>query len=265
MATAGDRKAPATGQAARRFGSVFASPPDGADRFQVSLLGGFRFSVRSDAFLVLPGSSKRLLAFLSLHDRAVARATVAGTLWPAVPEHRAHASLRSALARLDRVARRAVAVTPVSLRLADGVAVDVRHSQALAHRILDRNALVSEADLDRAAVHALSSDLLPDWFEDWVVIEAEDWRQLRLRALEALVGRLIAAGRTREAADAARAAVMAEPLRESARAALIRVQLAERNRAAAVEEFLGYRALLHSELGLEPTPRLHRLIDANRP
>jgi DNA-binding SARP family transcriptional activator len=221
--------------------------------------------VRGNGFLVLPGSSERLLAFLSLRDRAVARTVVAGTLWPAVPEHRAHASLRSALARLDRVARRAVLVSPVNLSLADGVAVDVRDSQALAHRILDRDAPASEADLGPAALRALSSDLLPDRFDDWVVIEAEDWRQLRLRALEALVERLIADGRTRTAAEAARAAVAAEPLRESARAALIRVQLAERNRAAAVEEFVGYRALLHSELGLEPTPRLGRLIAANRP
>jgi hypothetical protein len=79
-------------------------------------------------------------------------------------------------------------------------------------------------------------------------VEAEDWRQLRLHALEALAGRL-----------AASAAVRAEPLRESAHAALIQVHLAEDNQSEALREFTRYRTPLHAELGLEPTPRLCRL------
>jgi DNA-binding SARP family transcriptional activator len=106
----------------------------------------------------------------------------------------------------------------------------------------------------------LSVDLLPGWYDDWVLIEAEDWRQLRLHALEALTRRLIAAGRWGEAADAACAAVRAEPLRESAHAALIQVHLAEGNQSEAMREFTHYRGLLHRELGLEPTQRLCRLV-----
>jgi hypothetical protein len=82
------------------------------------------------------------------------------------------------------------------------------------------------AELGMAAVPVLSADLLPDWYDDWVLLEAEDWRRLRLHALEALAGRLIALGRWGEAANAAGAAVRAEPLRESARAALIQAHLA---------------------------------------
>ena len=98
------------------------------------------------------------------------------------------------------------------------------------------------------------------WYDDWVLSEAEDWRQLRLHALEALADRLTAMGRWGEAADAAGAAVRAEPLRESANAALIRVHLAEGNQSEAVRQFDRYRALLDAELGLEPTPRLRRLV-----
>jgi hypothetical protein len=60
------------------------------------------------------------------------------------------------------------------------------------------------------SVAARSADLLPDWYDDWVPIEAEDWRQLRLHALEVLAGRLMAADRWGEAACAA----AAEPLKE---------------------------------------------------
>jgi DNA-binding SARP family transcriptional activator len=103
-------------------------------------------------------------------------------------------------------------------------------------------------------------DLLPGWYDDWVLSEAEDWRQLRLHALEALADRLTAMGRWGEAADAAGAAVRAEPLRESANATLIKVHLAEGNQSEAVRQFERYRALLLAELGLEPTLRLRRLV-----
>ena len=93
-----------------------------------------------------------------------------------------------------------------------------------------------------------------------MLLEAEDWRQLRLHALEALAVRLIALGRWGEAANAAGAAVRAEPLRESARAALIQAHLAEGNQSEAVREFTRYRTLLDAELGVAPTPRLHELL-----
>jgi len=81
-----------------------------------------------------------------------------------------------------------------------------------------------------------------------------------LHALEALAGHLTTAGRWGEAAGAARAAVRAEPLRESGHVALIQVHLAEGNQAEAVRKFARYRTLLHAELGLEPTPRLRELV-----
>jgi SARP family transcriptional regulator, regulator of embCAB operon len=99
-----------------------------------------------------------------------------------------------------------------------------------------------------------------------VVIEAEDWRQLRVHALEALAGKLTIRGRWGEAAGAAGAAVRAEPLRESAHAALIQVHLAEGNQSQALRQFARYRSSLQAELGLEPTPRLRQLIqDLQRP
>ena len=110
-----------------------------------------------------------------------------------------------------------------------------------------------QSDLSTAAIVILSSDLLPGWYDDWVLIEAEDWRQIRLHALETLASRLTAAECWGQAADAARAAVRAEPLRESAHAALIQVHLAEGNQSEAMRQFTRYRTLLHAELGLEPT------------
>lgn len=233
---------------------------DTDDPREVSLLGGFLFSVDGDALLGISAGSQRLLAFLALRERTTTRNLVAGSLWPESTDDHANASLRSAVSRLDKPSRQAVQVTAVDLGLAEGVVVDVHHSRSLARRLIDQGAERDDRDIGSAAVSALSGDLLPGWYDDWAVIAAEDWRQLRLHALEAVAERLTAADRLAEAGAAALAAVRTEPLRESARAALIRVHMAQGNQSNAIGEFERYRVLLRAELGLEPTALLSRLL-----
>jgi DNA-binding SARP family transcriptional activator len=153
-----------------------------------------------------------------------------------------------------------ILVASAGLGLAETVAVDLRDAQALAHRLLRPGASVLPADLSSEAVAALSHELLPDWYDDWVVAEAEDWRQLRMTALEALADILIESGRLAEAASAARSAMKVEPLRESAHGSLIRVHIAEGNQSEALRVYDRYRELLMSALSLEPTQRLTSLV-----
>jgi DNA-binding SARP family transcriptional activator len=234
--------------------------PDADGYLMVALLGGFGLFWGS-TLLSVPRASQRLVAFLALQRGMVRRTAVAGSLWPDASEQHASCNLRQTLARLQRTARKALAASKTELGLADDVTVDIRHARALARRLLDPAMTPEQPDLGTAAVAILSAELLPDWDDDWVLLEAEDWRQLRMHALEALAGRLATAGRCGEAAGAACAAVRADPLRESARASLIQVHLAEGNQSEAVREFARYQALLHVDLGLEPTPRLRQLMD----
>ncbi len=141
-----------------------------------------------------------------------------------------------------------------------GVRVDIRESRALAHRLLDPSSEILPSDETAAAVASLSVDLLPGWYDDWVVIENEEWHQLRLHALEAMAAHLTRRGRWAEAVIAALAAIRAEPLRESAHGALIKVFLAEGNQMEALEGYNRYRAMLKSELGIEPTVQLTSLV-----
>ena len=230
------------------------------DECAVSVLGGFGFWVGGKPRRGLPHGSQRLLAFLALREQPLTRTTIAGTLWPEASEEHAHASLRSALSRLSGVTRTVVRVTPQELQLSEGVRVDLRDARLIVHRLLNPG-MAQESDLSDRAIATLSVDLLPDWYDDWAVGEAEEWRQLRLHGLDALADRLTVAGRFADAASAALAAVKAEPLRETAHASLIRVYLGEGNRSEALDAYQNYRALLHSELGLEPTALIHSLIE----
>jgi len=231
----------------------------------VGLLGGFQLSSADGLLPAAAAGSQRLLAFLALRNRALARTVVAGNLWPDASDARAHASLRSALARLQGSARAAILTTFADVGLAGGVGVDLHDARAMARRLMVPDGPVTPSDMDEAAIRTLSADLLPDWYDDWVVIETEEWRQLRLHALERLAELLVEAGRFGDASAAALAAVRAEPLRESGHAALVRVHLAEGNQSEALRAFERYRELLRRELGLEPTPRLWNLVHDVQP
>ncbi|MDQ1434768.1 MAG: hypothetical protein QOF59_1584 [Actinomycetota bacterium] len=229
------------------------------DDMTLSVLGSFQFRA-GDTAPALPSGSQRLLALLALRDRSVTRLMVAGTLWPDSTEQHASASLRSALTRLRGEARKAVDVADLDLNLASGVVVDIRESKRFAHRLLEPDAPHLAPDETATAVASLSADLLPDWYEDWVLIETAEWRQLRLHALEAMAANLAAEGRWAEAISAAQAAIRGEPLRETSHAALIRVFLAEGNQTEALGQFQRYRTLLNDELNLEPTENISALV-----
>ena len=223
----------------------------------LSLLGGFRLRVDAEA-VPLPMNAQRLVCFLALHDQPLLRTFVGGSLWGESTDLLAGGSLRSALWRLRRATYPVVALTSDHIALSPTVAVDLRESKALAHRVLDPS-----HDLDDVAEvneDVLSVDLLPDWTDDWVLLERESYHQLRLRALEALCLRLSAKGRFGQAVQAGLAAVSGEPLRESARRALIEAHLAERNTAAALREYDAFRQLLHDELGLDPSENLQAFV-----
>jgi DNA-binding SARP family transcriptional activator len=222
---------------------------------RLSLLGGFRLWCTGQDVPV-SRSGQRLLALLALQARTLERLWVAGTLWLDATEERAGASLRSALWRLPQPDGAAVVeATTTHLRLARDLAVDV---QELATRAEDLDTpAVDGRGLDPSA---LSRDLLPDWYEDWVVLERERFRQLRLHALEALCRRLTEAGRFGAAVQAGLAAVAGEPLRESAHRTLIHAHLAEGNPGEAVRQYHLYRRLLARELAIEPSAAIRELV-----
>jgi DNA-binding SARP family transcriptional activator len=224
----------------------------------LTLLGGFQ-ARRGDVVIELPWSVQRLVAFLALGAQPLRRVHVAASLWLDVPEERAHASLRTALWRLRRPDLAIVDGSGGCLALAAGVEVDVHETTALADRALAGAA--ADALPPRALQRLRSArDVLPDWYEDWVLFARERHRQLRLHALEALCQTLTDAGRFGEAAAAGSAAVADEPLRESAHRALMCVHIAEGNLAEALRQYRLFRDLLREQLGLEPSPRMAALL-----
>lgn len=231
---------------------------DDTDPATLELLSGFELLVGARQISLI-SSAQRLLAFFALHDRALDRIYVAEKLWPETTLHKACANLRSSLWRVHQVAGPVIAVSAHQLKLSSHVSVDVREAEARAHRLLDYRRPCDDI-LTAETLGELSADLLPDWYDDWVLLRREHFHQLRLHALESMCEQLTAATRYGEAVEAGLAAVHAEPLRESAHRSLIEAHLAAGNRWDALRQYGQLRQLLFDELGLEPSGALRSLL-----
>lgn len=230
-------------------------------QLRLSLINGFE--LRCDGReLVVPLSSQRLIAYLALRDRALLRIHVAGTLWMDSTEERSCANLRSVLWRLKGPAANAVRANASHAWLSPEVTVDLRDVVACARRLLRQPD--DAAASDQFDSRLLDGDLLPDWYDDWLLVERERLRQLRLHALETLAARATSHGRFGYAIDTALTAIQADPLRESAHRILIRAYIAEGNPCAAMGQFRDYSARIGRELGMAPSLQLREMISGLR-
>jgi DNA-binding SARP family transcriptional activator len=231
-------------------------PGDVEGKLRILMQGCFAV-VRDQARISMPHTSERLVALLALRGCPLARAGVASSLWSSATGDRGAAALRTALWRLSSSAGRGLVTTRGhDLVLGDGVDIDFRRTARRARDVVAGRA----ADVDSSDVALIrdAGDLLPDWYEDWVIIERERFRELRVEALERICRDLSALGRYGDAVQAGLAAVAAEPLRESAHEALIAAHVAESNRADALRQYDLLRELLRRDLDLEPSPALRQ-------
>jgi DNA-binding SARP family transcriptional activator len=222
----------------------------------LTLTGEFELVISGRLFTI-PHNAERVLAYLALVDRPVSRTRIAGTLWQETSEPRAAKSLRTALWTLHRAGADLVSTGDDRLRLHRNVVVDVAELTDLAKTLIHEP--TAEA-LDKLPVLIEHVDLLPDWDEEWVIVDRERYRLLRLQALESASQALLERQRWGEALLAALAAVHSDPMRESARRLVIQVQLAQGNIAEALRDYQEFRCLLLEEFGVEPSAAMHKLV-----
>lgn len=227
----------------------------------LTLTGEFELVIAGRLFTI-PHNAERVLAYLALVDRPVSRTRMAGTLWQDATGHRAAKNLRTALWTLHRAGADLVSASDDRLRLYRNVAVDVAELTDLAG-ILIREPTADA--LDKLPVLVQHTEVLPDWDEEWVIVDRERYRLLRLQALESASQALLGQRRWGEALLAALAAAHSDPVRESARRLVIQVQLAQGNIAEALRDYHDFRCLLLDEFGVEPSSDMDQLLAAWAP
>lgn len=230
-------------------------PVSGAEpKIRLLLLGGFRL-LHGGRAVVVPRGLQRGIALIGLRPAAT-RTQLARLLWPDGSEERALSSLRTALWRLRRDPLCPVITDGDTVRLHPKVDLDVDELTRVAAR-------VSQGGDPRPAAGVLAAgrhDLLPGWYDDWVLMERERLRQLRLHLLDELARAHLRAGEHGEALQAALEAMAADPLRETPHRLVVETHLAEGNAYEALHAFFTYRDLLSRELQLAPSAAMSALI-----
>src|SRR5207248_9612431 len=143
----------------------------------LGLMGGFDLQIGSET-VRLPLHMQRLLAFLSLQGRPLHRTYVAGRLWLDGSQEHAHGCLRTTLWRIGQLAAPVLEVTSTHVALAAAVAVDTRELEAYAERVYGPRVQEAAKWLEQV------DDLLPDWYDDWVLQESVRLRDELLLAFD---------------------------------------------------------------------------------
>jgi DNA-binding SARP family transcriptional activator len=143
------------------------------------------------------------------------------------------------------------------LSLSDLVDVDL-------HRVRCCVRELSQTGLNGNAASSLNllreAELLPGWYDDWVLFEQSRLRQDRLHGFHIIARESLAGGDFEVAVEASEAALELEPLYESAVGLLIQAQRRQGNNAAALRAFETYRAKLNEDMGLAPSEGIRRLV-----
>jgi DNA-binding SARP family transcriptional activator len=222
----------------------------------LQLLGAFRL-LCDGREVPLSLREQRLVALLALRAGRP-RNYLAATLWPNGSDERALTSLRVTVWRLRQTVPDLVVAGRNTLALRSDVSCDVQEVLQVASRVAREPETL---DLWEAVSALSGDDFLPGWYDDWVQLERERLRQVRVRTLDRLARlALIDSDDPDIAATAALASARIEPLRETPQRLLIAAEIASGNLAEARGHFESYRHRVLDELGIEPSPRLSELV-----
>lgn len=214
------------------------------------LLGGFRLHLASGP-VTLPPAEQRLFALVALRG-PITRQAASSTLWTGVPRARAAGNLRSLVWRLAPQAAPLLEVDRGRLALTSEITTDAAQLIEAANVLSDwaSGGEIPHHVQERVRRH---EELLPDWFDDWVLLERERLSRLRLRALERMATALVSQARYGEAVEAGLEAVRCEPLSEAAHRCVLSVHVAEGNVVEAQRHLAWATTLIREELGVGPT------------
>lgn len=205
-----------------------------------------------------------LIVALAIESQPVGRERLVDRVWPDLHDESAYNALKMCVHRTRQQLADpgAVIVTRSGYTLAPEIEIDLRALESALERVR-RN-----GDADEPQLEGLFDRLArgrPSFFANW------EWFGPIERILESAtheVGAFVAERALRRG-DHVRALAIAQmltkldPLDEGARRVAIRSHLAANDRGAAILEYRSYKALLHTELDVEPSSDLKHLLEAS--
>ena len=228
---------------------------DGEHSIRLRLLGNVEVEL-DGTVLALGHRQQRLLAALAVLGPKPRR-FLGELLWPDRTAERAMGSLRTTVFNISRQVPGAVGARGNNIALAETVTVDLHELRASLDRAATATAPVAE---DPWFLSPDGAQLLPGWYDGWVMAEQDRLRTLYVNAVEHLARLSLEHGhfyRAHVLADNVRAL---DPLRESAVRVSIEADLGLGNNAPALQTFRSFCSTMADELGAPPSPQITQLM-----
>ena len=229
---------------------------------ELRLLGQFDVR-RGGAPIDIPSRpAQSLLAYLALTTgTAHRREKLSGLLWPDANEANARSNLRHALWRI-RQALSPEPGSPPDFLQADNISISIQPSQSV---WLDTAALDRPLKADTPlpdlieCVGAYGGELLPGFYDDWVVLERERLRATAERKIQILLDRLLEARSWSEAIEWSERWIALGHVPEPAYRALMGAHAGIGDLSAVAAVYQRCRESLRQELGVEPSEQTRAL------
>ncbi|MBI4790839.1 MAG: hypothetical protein HY782_27735 [Chloroflexi bacterium] len=219
---------------------------------RVYLLGALRIERNAQPIRLPTRKVESLLVYLILHPEPHPREKLAALLWGDSSDELARRSLRTALTTL----RKALGD---DILLADRETVQVNPDRSVWFDAL--HLAQAAADDPQSAIALYQGDLLPDFYDDWILVERERLRALYLDTLLRLAQHARSRSEYAQAMDWAQKVLASDPANEKAYQHLIFCSAALGDRIGALKQFDECERKLRDELGVEPSKETVALRD----
>lgn len=228
--------------------------------YRLTLLGPFRLERLTpegqpgERIALYSRKVESLLAYLALHPQEHSREQLAALLWGDSTDEQARGSLRRALNNLRQQLGDDALLTDregVQLNPALPLSLDTQELSDLKSRITEFSLAGSETL--KAIIENYKGDLLAEFYDEWILQERDQVRDIYLQALIKLAEYQRIQGNYQEAIEHAQRVLAADAANETAHQHLMVCYAAHGDRSAALEQFEKCKQALHDELGVEPS------------
>jgi DNA-binding SARP family transcriptional activator len=239
-------------------------------RWRIQLFGGLR--AEQEGRVVTRFRTQKaasLLAYLAYYrQRTNPRELLIELLWPECEPEVARHRLSVALSTLRQQFEPGGAGASVfiadhfSVGLAPAVVTtDVAEFEEALQRA-GKSAGSEQTRFFAEAVELYRGELLPGYYEDWILPEQQRWQELYFQAVRRLIACCESAGEIDRALQYGLRAISIDPLREEAHQDLMRLYAAASQPGAAQRQYHELQRLLKQELGEKPSEATQALAEA---
>ena len=215
------------------------------------LLGTFRIERNAQSIVLSTRKVESLLAFLLLHPHPHPREKLATLFWGDTLDDQARISLRVALSTLRRE-------LGDDILLADRETIQLNPQIPFCLDVAEFCRLVN--DDPQSALELYRGDLMPDFYDEWILQEREQFAALYLDARLRLIQLARSEGRYHRAIELANQILATDRANEKAHQHLIFCYLALGNRTAALKQSDECKRALRDGLNVEPSAETLALV-----